>query len=835
MTGDPKLVDDSLVPRLVAKLGGEVIREVTLADTLTIGRAGDNDLILTDPKASRHHARVEREHEGHVLTDLGSTTGTWLAGNQLTEPHALEHGERFVIGDTELTFRDPGIALEDTIAVPVPVPPPQIKVGPPPPAEPTTERSWTSNRGLVIALGLLAAVLVIALVAILLISFVPSVREQLGLADEPTATVEMATAESATSPASTEPAATEAPTLALPSTPTPTPLPVATPETSEEYGALLAQAEALTLRSKFEDAIAVYEVLTEEQPDDPRPEIGWAWVLIYDDEADEALEHAQRAAELDPNSAEAKTVLARAYVEIGAVDEALEQAQGAVELDEESAGAHAVLAQAYWLDGQEQEAVDEVELALELDSNHADARRVRAWLHYLLDGDTEQAVNGLQSAAGLQPELWLRLYDLGVLLSEAENYGIAVDTLESAVSLRPKATTYSALGEAHYWLEEYDEAEVALQQAVDAGADDANTYALLAAVYVELGNCGDAETYAELALDQAATHPLALDAMEACDGVVPTARPTKGSPTPTSSAEPTPKPTKRPAAPSVSGRIVFPVWNGQVSNYDTYIANADGSGRQLAVSEMHQPALRPDGQWLVVNAERRSQQQENLYIVKPDGSNLREITGHIEDGYPAWSLDGKQFAFASYRHGDKKWRIYIVDNVPYERGKAEGRTLNYGPDDVRGQMPAWTSDGRIVYRGCHVESARESCSGTGLFVMSSIPGPQTPEQLTEHPEDMAPASRGNTVAFMSSRDGDWEIYSVNLDGTGLKQLTNNSASDGLPAWSPNGKNLAFVSNQGGPWAIWAMAPDGSNRRKLFDIGGEELAYNWLAERIDWGQ
>lgn len=834
MTGDPRLVDDSLLPRLVAKLGGQVIREVTLSDQLSIGRAGDNDLILTDPKASRHHARVDRESEAHILTDLGSTTGTWLSGGRLTEPHTLEHGERFVIGNTELTFRDPSVALEDT--VPVPLPPQQVTVAPPRPAEPNKWRSWMSNRGLVVALGLVAAVLVLALAAILAISFVPGVRDRLGLIDEPTPTVEMATE---VSPTSTAPAATEAPTLAPPSTSTPTPSTIATPETSEEYDALLAQGKALILRSKFEDAIAVYEALGEQKPDDPRPEIGWAWALIYDDEADQALEHAQRAAELDPESAEAAAALARVYVETGAVEEALARSQGAVELDMGSADAHAVLAQAYWLDGQEQNAVDEAELALELDSSNADARRIRAWLYHLVDGDTVQAVRELQSAAGLEPELWLRLHDLGVLLLEAENYQIAIDTLENALSLQPKAATHSALGEAYFWLEQYEKAEDALQDALSAGANDANTYALLAATYAYSDRCEDAITYAELALDLASTHPLALDAAEICEGAVPAGRPTAGSPTPVSTtkptARPTPKPTKKPPSPAISGRIAFPVWNGEISNYDTFLSNADGSGRHLVVTEMHQPALRPDGQWLAVNGERRSQYQENLFVVKPDGSDLREITEHIEDGQPAWSHDGKQLAFASYRHGDKESRIYIIDEVPYEGGKVRGRTLNYGPDDIRGQMPAWTSDGRIVYRGCHLESAREQCNGLGLFVMSADPGPQTPEQLTEHPEDTAPASYGSRVAFMSSRDGDWEIYIMNLDGTGLKQLTNNADTDGLPAWSPDGKTLAFVSNKGGRWAIWAMSPDGSKRRKLFDLGGGGLAFDWQHERISWGQ
>lgn len=87
---------------------------------------------------------------------------------------------------------------------------------------------------------------------------------------------------------------------------------------------------------------------------------------------------------------------------------------------------------------------------------------------------------------------------------------------------------------------------------------------------------------------------------------------------------------------------------------------------------------------------------------------------------------------------------------------------------------------------------------------------------------------------MSNRDGNWELYIINDDGTGLKRLTNNAAHDGLPAWSPKGGTIAFASNQGGAWAIWAMSPNGTNRRKLFEIGGNGLAWEWETERISWG-
>ncbi|MGD2041372.1 MAG: hypothetical protein PVH11_11130, partial [Anaerolineae bacterium] len=106
-------------------------------------------------------------------------------------------------------------------------------------------------------------------------------------------------------------------------------------------------------------------------------------------------------------------------------------------------------------------------------------------------------------------------------------------------------------------------------------------------------------------------------------------------------------------------------------------------------------------------------------------------------------------------------------------------------------------------------------------------------QLTENPEDTAPAVYEDRIAFMSNRDGNWEIYVMDIDGSGVERLTDNAAHDGLPVWSPDGRTLAFVSDQGGAWAVWAMSPDGSNRRILFEIGNGGLAFNWQQERISW--
>jgi TolB protein len=148
-----------------------------------------------------------------------------------------------------------------------------------------------------------------------------------------------------------------------------------------------------------------------------------------------------------------------------------------------------------------------------------------------------------------------------------------------------------------------------------------------------------------------------------------------------------------------------------------------------------------------------------------------------------------------------------------------------------GEYPAWTPDDQIVFAGCDYTVTPALC---GLFIMPAEPGPQQPIQLTTHPEDTAPAAAGSRIAFMSNRDGNWEIYVINRDGSGLRRLTRNAANDGLPTWSPDGETLAFVSDEGGSWAVWAVDSDGTNRRKLFDIGGGGLALDWQHERISWG-
>ena len=611
----------------------------------------------------------------------------------------------------------------------------------------------------------------------------------------------------------------------LPPTPLPSaesPLAVLSPE--------LRQANELASRSQIEEAVGVYEGLVGANPQDALPEVGWAWALIYDDEPGMALDHAQRATSLDPKSSDAWAVLSRAYAATGNAEGAMDSALEAVALGIDSAQARAALGEAHLLKGETLQALRTAERALDLGKTKPDAHRLRAYVFLELENQPDKAAAQLQTAAAYQPQLWLRRHELGKMLLEAGYPSVAELAFEDALALRPEAVSYAGLGEATYELQQYDRAQEALAQAIDAGLTDAKVYGYLAATYAQLGRCDEAESTAQLALALEPSQEEALGAGAVCRGTSrATDTPGPTATLPSSAAEPT----ATRAVTALGGRIAFPVWSASSGGYEIYLSKArDGSERSLVISGMHQPALSPDGQWLAANGERAN--HELLCLLKADGSSLVEISAYTEDGQPAWSPDGSKLIYASFRQGvDRQPRMYALDGIPWEGGKVEGREIRTGQDAVRGEMPAWTTGGQLVYRGCGLDSPKYSCNGLGLHIVSGAPEAVTPARLTDQPGDSRPDVYGNRIAFMGSRDGDWEIYIVGLDGLGLKQLTSNGANDGLPEWSPDGNTLAYVSDQGGAWAVWAIGADGTNPRKLFDLGGD-LGPDWTREQISWG-
>ena len=70
------------------------------------------------------------------------------------------------------------------------------------------------------------------------------------------------------------------------------------------------------------------------------------------------------------------------------------------------------------------------------------------------------------------------------------------------------------------------------------------------------------------------------------------------------------------------------------------------------------------------------------------------------------------------------------------------------------------------------------------------------------------------LAFDSQLDRQEDIFVVKRDGTGLRQLTDDSYRDRAPRWSPDGKRIAFFSDRSGKWEVWFIGADGSGLQQV---------------------
>jgi DNA-binding response OmpR family regulator len=83
-------------------------------ETITIGRAVQNEVVITSKRVSREHACVRRDGWRVMLEDLGSTNGTFLNDERVLTPTALQDDDRVKIGDVVLVFHDPDVTYRDT-------------------------------------------------------------------------------------------------------------------------------------------------------------------------------------------------------------------------------------------------------------------------------------------------------------------------------------------------------------------------------------------------------------------------------------------------------------------------------------------------------------------------------------------------------------------------------------------------------------------------------------------------------------------------------------------------------------------------------------------------
>src|SRR5689334_7246150 len=103
-------------------------------------------------------------------------------------------------------------------------------------------------------------------------------------------------------------------------------------------------------------------------------------------------------------------------------------------------------------------------------------------------------------------------------------------------------------------------------------------------------------------------------------------------------------------------------------------------------------------------------------------------------------------------------------------------------------------------------------AGVGLS-LGAVPEPNRNPTL-------APDS--GRILFQSDRDGNWEVYSMRVDGSEQINLSHNAADDEQPSLSPDGRRIVFTSKRDGNYEIYVMDNDGSHVRRLTNDRSEDV-------------
>lgn len=165
---------------------------------------------------------------------------------------------------------------------------------------------------------------------------------------------------------------------------------------------------------------------------------------------------------------------------------------------------------------------------------------------------------------------------------------------------------------------------------------------------------------------------------------------------------------------------------------------------------------------------------------------------------PSWSMNGMQLALEGVSspivENDDHYIVYQSDIIVLDPGASTWRVLTTGG---RSQMPSWSPDGsRLAYVG-------GSDSGSHIYTISSSGGSPTRLASTSGVHS-APQWSPDGLRLTFAVNGD--VHVVNVDGTGLINVTRSPAYDFDPSWSPDGARLVFAS-----------APVGAGTAEVFSV------------------
>jgi Tol biopolymer transport system component len=204
--------------------------------------------------------------------------------------------------------------------------------------------------------------------------------------------------------------------------------------------------------------------------------------------------------------------------------------------------------------------------------------------------------------------------------------------------------------------------------------------------------------------------------------------------------------------------------------------------------------------------------QRDIWTIPADGGEPVEVTNDpAMDWNPVWAPDGNYLYFVSDRAGSMNlWRVPIEEQTGKVLGPPEAVTtpspyvshLSFSRDGHRMVYVSMIRSGNL--RRVAFDPVKETVIGQPILITEW-------SRLALVP-DLSPD--GEWLTFDTQTDKQEDIFVVKRDGTGLRQLTDDSYRDRAPRWSPDGKRIAFFSDRSGKWQVWMIRADGSGLQQI---------------------
>ncbi len=286
--------------------------------------------------------------------------------------------------------------------------------------------------------------------------------------------------------------------------------------------------------------------------------------------------------------------------------------------------------------------------------------------------------------------------------------------------------------------------------------------------------------------------------------------------TPTISATETVTETETILSP-ISGSIFYAFYNFDEATWLVLSVPAAGGDPRAIVRNGTMPAVSANGKFLVYRGELIESEGLHLYDMTT-GEDTR-ITTRRQDILPRWGGDDFQFVYVAQEPASGRWltRIGFTDTNVEAQIVRDGRT------------PAWAPNNNLIaYQGAEPDG-----NNPGIYTVAFLGGAQN--RVTDHESDRAPnfSPDGSKLVYMSTRNGNWDVYVTDVAGGEPQQITTYAGQDGLPVWSPDGSRIAYVSDSGGAWGIYVIDAAGNGDPvKVAEWDGSERE-DWTLAQISW--